>query len=62
MKKKKTSFKDLREFVGALDKAGELLRIKDPVSTCLEITQMTDIMCKSPGGGKALFFENVKWS
>ncbi len=56
----KKSYRDLREFIRALDKSGELIRIKAPVSPYLEITQITDLMCKSPGGGKALLFENVE--
>lgn len=56
----KKCYRDLREFISALDRAGELLRIKAPVSAYLEITHITDIMCKSPGGGKALLFENVE--
>ncbi|MGQ9750507.1 menaquinone biosynthesis decarboxylase [Desulfosoma sp.] len=55
----KTAYKNLRDFVRVLEKEGELLRITAPVSRDLEITQITDIVCKSPGGGKALLFENV---
>ncbi len=55
----KTAYKNLRDFVQALEKEGELLRIQAPVSRDLEITQITDMMCKSPKGGKALLFENV---
>ncbi len=53
-------YKDLQEFVQTLEKAGELLRIKYPVSSNLEITEITDIASKAKGGGKALLFENVK--
>ncbi len=56
------SYKDLREFIKVLDKKGLLLRIKTEVDPILEITEITDRMCKSPGGGKALFFEKVKGS
>jgi len=42
-----------------LEKAGELQRIKAPVSRNLEISQITDLASKSPGGGKALLFERV---
>ncbi len=45
-----------------LEQAGELLRIKARVSSNLEITQITDLASKSPGGGKALLFENVEGS
>jgi 4-hydroxy-3-polyprenylbenzoate decarboxylase len=45
------------QFVTALDKAGELKRIRVPVATELEITEIADREMKSPGGGKALLFE-----
>ena len=38
----------LRDFVTALDSAGELHRIKAPVSPMLEITEITDRVSKSP--------------
>lgn len=53
-------YKDLRQFIAALEKAGELIRVKKEVSAELEITEITDRVSKSPGGGKALLFENVK--
>jgi 4-hydroxy-3-polyprenylbenzoate decarboxylase len=46
-----------RDFVDALDRAGELKRVAEPVATELEITEMADREMKSPGGGKALLFE-----
>ena len=46
-----------REFVEALDRAGELRRIAEPVATELEITEIADREMKKPGGGKALLFE-----
>jgi len=55
----KAAYQNLHEFIRALQQAGELLRIEAPVSTYLEITQITDLASKSPGGGKALLFENV---
>src|SRR5271154_5960195 len=45
------------QFVQALEKAGELTRIRQPVATELEITEWADREMKSPGGGKALLFE-----
>lgn len=48
----------LREFIAKLEAADELLRIKSKVSTDSEITEITDRMSKSEGGGKALLFEN----
>lgn len=47
----------LAGFVQALDSAGELVRVKEPVSVNLEITEIADRMMKQPGGGKALLFE-----
>ena len=44
-------------FVQTLEEAGELRRIAAPVATELEITELADREMKSPGGGKALLFE-----
>jgi 4-hydroxy-3-polyprenylbenzoate decarboxylase len=55
----KHNYQNLQEFMLELDKAGELQRIKAGVSRELEITQITDLASKSPGGGKALLFERV---
>ncbi len=52
-------YKNLEEFITTLEQAGELLRIKAPVNTELEITEITDRVSKSVGGGKALLFENT---
>ena len=49
--------KDLRSFLDDLDRAGELVRIKEPVSVNLEIAEIADRVMKQPGGGKALLFE-----
>src|SRR5208282_4469268 len=51
------AFESFRDFVNALDKAGELKRISQPVATELEITEIADREMKSPSGGKALLFE-----
>ena len=51
------AFDSFRDFVNALDQAGELKRISSPVATELEITELADREMKSPGGGKALLFE-----
>jgi len=51
------AFDSFRDFVNALDRAGELERISHPVATELEITEIADREMKSPGGGKALLFE-----
>lgn len=52
--------KDLREFIAALEKRGQLRRIAEPVSPILEITEIADRAVK--GGGPALLFENVEGS
>jgi len=55
------AFKDLREFIDHLERAGELVRITAPVSRDLEITEIVDRVVKGPAGGnKALLFENVE--
>jgi 4-hydroxy-3-polyprenylbenzoate decarboxylase len=46
------------EFVEALGRAGELKRVAVPVDTNLAISEWADREMKSPGGGKALLFEN----
>ena len=52
-------FKSLADFVNRLESAGELIRIGTPVSSELEIAEITDRMVKTEGGGKALLFENT---
>ena len=55
------AFKDLREFIDALDKRGLLKRITAPVDCELEITEITDRVSKMKGAKNvALLFENVK--
>ncbi|AXA37296.1 MAG: menaquinone biosynthesis decarboxylase [Candidatus Sumerlaea chitinivorans] len=56
------AYENLREFIAALEKAGELRRITVEVDPELEITEIADRVMKSPGGGKALLFENVRGS
>ncbi len=52
-------YKSLADFVEKLEGAGELIRINTPVSSELEIAEITDRMVKTEGGGKALLFENT---
>ncbi len=66
------AYDDLRDWIKALEKLGELKRIREEVSPELEITEITDRVSKigSSGkssasrkyapGGPALLFENVK--
>ncbi|MCZ7580338.1 MAG: UbiD family decarboxylase [Fimbriimonadaceae bacterium] len=51
------AYRDFREFLDALEKAGELKRIAEPVSPSLEITEIANRVMKSDG--PALLFENV---
>jgi 4-hydroxy-3-polyprenylbenzoate decarboxylase len=70
------AYNDLREWIAALDKAGELKRVRTEVDPILEITEITDRVSKRRfpvrgggagleasrwgDGGPALLFENVK--
>ncbi len=49
----------MRNFIAKLEKAGEIVRVKAKVSTEQEITEITDRMSKSEGGGKAILFETT---
>lgn len=53
------AFKNMHHFIEALENAGELIRIKHYVNPKLEISEIADRISKSPGGGKALLFENT---
>jgi 4-hydroxy-3-polyprenylbenzoate decarboxylase len=50
------SYKDLREFIAALESKGDLVRITQPIDPYLEITEIADRTLKQ--GGPALLFEN----
>ena len=52
-------YKSLKDFIEKLESADELIRIGIPVSSELEIAEITDRMVKTEGGGKALLFENT---
>ena len=52
------SLDSVAEFIEAIDKAGELVRITEPVRVHLEITEIADRVSKQTGGGKALLFEH----
>jgi 4-hydroxy-3-polyprenylbenzoate decarboxylase len=61
------AYDDLRDWIQALDRAGELRRIRTEADPILEITEITDRVSKSRDkdqqgtvGGKALLFENLK--
>ncbi|HNC69935.1 MAG TPA: 4-hydroxy-3-polyprenylbenzoate decarboxylase [Pseudomonadales bacterium] len=54
------SWRDLREFIRALEAAGELKRVAVPVDPRLEITEICDRTLRA--GGPALLFENPKGS
>ncbi len=53
------AWNDQQQFIQALEKAGELIRIKTFVDPKWEIAEITDRVSKSGGGGKALLFENT---
>ena len=50
---------NLRDFIRAIDEAGELVRVKEEVRARLEVAEIADRCMKTPGGGPALLFENV---
>ncbi len=50
-------FKDVSAFIAELDRRKDLTRVTDALSPDLEIAALIDRVSKSPGGGKALFFE-----
>lgn len=52
------AYRSLRDFIEVLENKGLLRRVRAEVSRELEITQITDRVCKN--GGPALLFENVK--
>jgi 4-hydroxy-3-polyprenylbenzoate decarboxylase len=59
------AYDDLRDWIKALDRAGELKRIRTEADPILEITEIADRISKSRDqqgtvGGKALLFENLK--
>tara|TARA_B100000686_G_scaffold339686_1_gene414159 strand:- start:3249 stop:5078 length:1830 start_codon:yes stop_codon:yes gene_type:complete len=55
-------YPSLREFISQLETEGELIRIIEPVSPILEISEIVDRISKAPDGGKALLFENIEGS
>jgi 4-hydroxy-3-polyprenylbenzoate decarboxylase len=59
------AYNDLRDWIAALERAGELKRIKTEVDPVLEVAEITDRVSKSRDkggntGGPALLFENPK--
>src|SRR6266576_3667515 len=51
------AYRSFRNFLAALDQADELKRVTIPVDTDLLIAEWADREMKSPGGGRALLFE-----
>ena len=51
------AYESYAEFLEALEQAGELTHVSEPVATELEITELADREMKKPGGGKALLIE-----
>jgi 4-hydroxy-3-polyprenylbenzoate decarboxylase len=59
------AYNDLRDWIAALDRAGELKKIRTESDPILEIAEITDRVSKSQSakygqGGPALLFQNVK--
>lgn len=52
-------YKNLSEYIRALERAGELVRVAAEVDPELEIAELTDRESKRPGGGRALLFERT---
>lgn len=52
------AYNGLQQFVKVLEANNQLIRISKPISTELQITEITDRIMKSPDGGKAILFEN----
>jgi 4-hydroxy-3-polyprenylbenzoate decarboxylase len=51
------AYRSLREFIDVLEAQGELVRVKEPVSTVLEMTEIQTRLLAT--GGPAVLFENV---
>ena len=51
------AYESYADFLNALEQAGELIRISEPIATELEITELADREMKKTGGGKALLIE-----
>jgi 4-hydroxy-3-polyprenylbenzoate decarboxylase len=49
-------YRDLRDFIDGLERAGELRRVAEPVSARLEMTAVSDFVLRA--GGPALWFRN----
>jgi 4-hydroxy-3-polyprenylbenzoate decarboxylase len=52
------AYNSFRDWVQVLDRAGELIRVVQPVATELEITELADRQMKAPDGGQALLIEH----
>ncbi len=52
---------DLRDFIDACEKGGELKKIKAEVDWNLELSHVCKVN-EARGGGQALMFENIKGS
>jgi len=57
MTRKNMTYQSLRDFIADLEKTGRLVRVTEPVSTILEMTEIGTRLIAS--GGPAVLFENV---
>lgn len=53
------AWKNQQQFIDALEKEGELVRIKSYVNPHLEIAEITDRISKSGNGGK-LYYSKIQ--
>jgi len=56
------SYRNLRDFLDKLTELDEVRRVSVEVDPVLEVAAITDRVCKTAGGGKALWFERLTGS
>ena len=49
------SLDNISQFLSAIDRAGEMTRIREPVKARLELCEIADRVMKQPRGGSALY-------
>ena len=52
------AYRSLRDFIARLEEAGELVRVKEPVSTVLEMTEIQTRLIAQ--GGPAVIFDQIR--
>lgn len=56
------AFDNLADFLTVLGEDGELHRVRTEVDPRLELSAIVNLVCKQPGGGPAILFEQVRGS